>query len=269
MSGASDPDRRVYRVVLPGWGRWLDLLDAGGDGADPPRLVGALLTACTETEADGRWLRLTAEAVNALPTAIADDLADQALSSLEAQRQRLAPREHAHPPGLRLTGNGIPDLLLRPWSFGERSQALRGCLTLCRDDVHLEHGRLERAEVLTCTRLLDEAQPPLTLEAIDAWPIAVGEAVSAALARLNEPASGETEVLERCAEAGIEHPDLDLAVCCGAFGWTPDQVDAVPAAQLRRLLNARHLIDDDAVPSASAPAVSAMDDLTRILVHDA
>jgi len=271
MDAITTADGRRCRVELPAWGRWLDLLDEAGDGADAQRLLGAWLRACVRVAHPGQaagpataradtdtWLPLTPAAIAELPAAGADALAELALAALAEQRRALALHTRPDPRGLLLGGNGIAPLLLCPWTFGERARVLRACLRLRGADVDIDHARFERAQVLCCARPVADADGPLTAEAIDAWPIPLGEAVTGALQQLNEPAADEAEVLRRCA-----HPDLELAECCRVFGWTPAQAEALPAAQLHRLLLAQ--------PARPAPGgdADAFADVTRILVRDA
>lgn len=282
MDAITTADGRRCRVELPAWGRWLDLLDEAGDGADAQRLLGAWLRACVRVAHPGQaagpaaaradtdtWLPLTPAAIAELPAAGADALAELALAALAEQRRALALHTRPDPRGLLLGGNGIAPLLLCPWTFGERARVLRACLRLRGADVDIDHARFERAQVLCCARPVADADGPLTAEAIDAWPIPLGEAVTGALQQLNEPAADEAEVLRRCADAGLAHPDLDLAECCRVFGWTPAQAEALPAAQLHRLLLAQRLLDTAAARPAPGGDADNLADVTRILVRDA
>lgn len=206
-----------FQVRAPRWLAWQVALAAGGEGA------AALLESCLLACIDGP---VTRAELQALPATEGDELLTQALALIEAERAAL----RLEVTGRRVTGEGI-DLLLQPWTFGERNAALRDALRLMGGQVTIDLLAFERATLLGCVRLADGR--PLSPAALEEWPVPLGEAVLGALDRLTRT---DGALLQAAIAQGLPHPDLSLVQLCRAFGWTPEQVERLEAPLAERLL---------------------------------
>ncbi|HWI60726.1 MAG TPA: hypothetical protein VNT75_02680 [Symbiobacteriaceae bacterium] len=246
-----------HRVRAPRWSEWQQALSAAGSG--PAQMLGRLLTACAG---------LTAAEADALPAATGDALLAAIFDLIEASREALGLERRALPDGTHITGHGV-DLLLRPWSFGERNAALERALIPVGDGVALDLPVFELAMVLACAL---PAGHGLTATEVAGWPVPLGEAVIAALDELNGISPGREQLLAACVRSGTRHPDLDLLDLCLAFGWTPAQAEEVPARQAERLLAAlgarRALEPAVAAPAAQAAPAAMSGEVTRIVITD-
>ena len=246
-----------YKVRAPRWSEWQQALSAAGSG--PARMLGNLLSACTG---------LGPAEVEALPSATGDLLLAAVFELIEASRVALSLERTVSPEGLRVAGHGV-DLMLRPWSFGERNAALERALYPAGDGVALDLPAFELAMVLACATPAGHA---LTAAEVAGWPVPLGEAVIAALDELNGISPGREQLLLACVRHGTRHPDLDLLDLCLAFGWTPEQAEGLPARQAERLLAAlgarRALEPVPAEPAAQAAPSAMSGEVTRIVVTD-
>ncbi len=269
----------VYRVRAPAWGVWLRLLDAADAGhgrtlAADRVLRGWLRAAVRIAGEGGKDRSLARSEIDALPAALSDRLALAGVELMDAQRELLGLEAEAVADGWRLAA-GDGELRLSPWTHGERNFELRRCLSLdVAGEIVLDLGAFERAAVCCCARWQSAAgEPaPVTPAEVQAWPVPLGEQASALLESLNEPAAEEAEVLEACARAGLEHPDLSAAELCLGYGWSPGEVAALPAAEARRSLAALRVLRG-ATPRGTAAAQAGVldsvhDELTTILVRD-
>ncbi|MEM6621904.1 MAG: hypothetical protein AAF674_06715 [Pseudomonadota bacterium] len=260
-----------FRLRLPDWGGWLSMVDAASRGDASTADVDVLLR---------RWLRATVEArwqdeeefapikgIADLPAELADALVAEGAKALEAEAARLALQRSDDDDGtVRLQGDGI-DLRLRPLSFAERNGALRRALSLQNGEAALDAALYEQLLVAqSTTQASDGAR--LSVQDLRALPLIVGEALVAAARQLSDPPA-ETE-LTAFAEAGQTHPDLELAALCLAYGISPAEAEALPAATARRLGAAARLLAASAPNPGKAQETSAPmpDNMTKIVVHD-
>ncbi|MDF2629557.1 MAG: hypothetical protein K0R39_3388 [Symbiobacteriaceae bacterium] len=214
------------RVRAPRWAEWQRAVAAVGAG--PASLLAGLLRDCVDGVSAGDLDRLPAAEGDALLSAIFD------LMETERAELDLAIGPLLDGAGALVTGRGV-DLTLRPWSFGARNRALDQALVVDADGVRLDLPAFEMAMVLGCVA---SASGSLSPSDVAGWPVALGEAVVAALDELNGVAPGREQVVAACARQGVRHPDLDLVELCLAFGWTPAQVEGLTAQQAERLLGA-------------------------------
>lgn len=260
-----------FRLTLPDWGAWLSIIDAAsrgeGEGADVDLLLRRWLKASTEVcwAGEDRFLPLTG--IADLPAALADALVAAGAEALEAERETLAlDREMLESGEIRIASTA-GDFTLRPLSFAERNSTLRMSLSVTHGEAALDAGFYEQvlvARSIRCTK--DGASVKVT--ELRALPLALGEALVTAARELSDPAADEE--LRAFAEAGQMHPDLELANLCLAYGISPAEAEALPAATARRLGAAARLLAASAPqPVAMPDPVEAMpDNMTRIVVTD-
>lgn len=270
-----EADGRRFAVAAPTWAAWQSALEqAAPDGTvDEQRVVEECLRACVREGLQGRG------DLRELSRDARSGLMGQVMELIDWQRTTLDLRLEAHPDGALIRGDGIR-LRLRPWSFGERNDALRQSLRLHQGEVSVDLAAFERAMVLCCAAGVNGEQ--LTPEEVAAWPVPLGEAVLQALDGLNGLEADYTEVLQACVKAGREHPDLQLAELCKAFGWAPAQaldLDGRTAERLliglraakgagspKRLETKRPAIAESQVAPAAFPGPG--EGVTRIVVTD-
>ncbi len=271
--GAEDA---LYRVRPPTWGAWLGLLDAAaaasGRALAADRVLrGWLRAAVRIAEGEDRERGLARREIDALPAALSDRLALTGMELMDAQRELLGLETEAVEGGWRLTA-GDGELRLSPWTLGERNAELRRCLSLDpAGELVLALGAFERAAICRCAswRAADGTRQPVAAAEVSEWPVPLGEQASALLESLNEPSPEEAEVVGACARAGLDHPDLTAAELCRGYGWTPNEVANLPAAEAHRLLAALRVLRGAAPRSAVTGLLdSVSDDLTTILVQD-
>jgi hypothetical protein len=253
-------------LTPPSWGAWLRVLDsassADGEHVDAERLLRRWLHGALRHRDSNR--PLSGDELAALSAHAADTCVAAGSDMLAAQAAELA---------IRTEGNQLHcswgRAVIAPWTLGQRATAMRQCLHLTAGEPSIDLAAYELAEAATCCQWNCPVPPP------SAWPVPLGEAVAGMLEQLNEPQAEEPELMARCHEFGIPHPDLDRAALCLQFGWSPEAVDALDAAQAQRLLAAGRLLAacHHALPPAcpAAPHAASNNDagLTRIVVRDA
>lgn len=257
-------------MTVPVWRQWQDALNraaAREDCDDAGALLSEVLLVSAQ-RTDGSLLRRSE--IEGLPVQDGDALLIALSELLEQQSQQMALAEREFPDWIELEGQGVA-LRLRSWTFGERNEALRQALRPWGQGVHLDITVFERAMVLRCVTEINGQ--PLSPEQVSAWPVALGEAVMAALDRLCAPAAGEQDLLERSVNAGLDHPDLALVRLCQAFGWSPQEVERMDARLGERLLGALRVTGFQNTPAASPvgnpPGIMPqVEGVTRILVRD-
>ncbi len=262
-----------YLVAVPDWGAWLDILDrsqrgtAKADTADVDRLLREWVRASVTFRPGGRGEAAPITGIGALPTDLVDGLVD-------AGTARLAEIEAA----LEMTREVAPDRIvirtaargyaLRALSFAERNACLRGHLSVRGGVPEVDASAYELA--LVASSISDAVTgAALTTAELRALPLPLGEALIQAAQALSDPAAADE--LQSFAEAGVPHPDLDLAALCLAFGITPAEAEALPAATAKRLQAAVRLLQGTGSLAAGNPTPADPmpgDNVTRIVVHD-
>jgi len=261
-----------FRLTLPRWGAWLSMIGAASrgqdQGADVDVLLRRWLSAMVEVAWDGedRFRPLTG--VADLPAELADALVAAGAEALEAERAALDLRRAVSASGeIRIFGPSC-DYMLRPLSFAERNGALRLALSVSGGEAALDAGLYEQVLVARSLRRTED-DGTLTVQALGDLPIALGEALVVAAHELSDPAADAE--LQAFAAAGQSHPDLELASLCLAYGITPAEAEALPAATAKRLGAAARLLA--AASPAMSPAMAGTeapvdDNVTKIVVHD-
>ena len=274
MTGAAPimlerPEGR-FRLSLPDWGAWLSMIDAAsrgdGEGADVDILLRRWLKASVEVRWAGeeRFGRLSA--IAELPAELADALVAAGAEALEAERTALAIKVERLETGEIRVSSTRGDFVVRPLSFAERNAALRMALSVQNGEAALDAGYYEQVLVARSTVRADDGAAVKVAE-LRALPLALGEALVTAARELSDPAA-EEELLA-FARAGQTHPDLELANLCLAYGISPAEAEALPAATARRLGAAARLLSASApAPVAEVPEEAMPDNMTRIVVTD-
>lgn len=255
-----------YRIALPDWGQWLAMLDrsARGDAqsgsADVAQLLRLWLARSVEV-LEGESARPLGP-VDTLPATLADALVAEGSAALEALAAHLdiSSETLGGAEGVRITSRwGSYDL--KPLSFGARNACLARNIGLHGGAPQIDAAAYEIALVTASL----SAPDGLRAGDIMALPLPLGEALVTAARALSEGAP-EQEIAA-FAQAGLPHPDLELASLCLSFGLSPNAAMELPAATARRLNAAARLIEASR-PVPRAPASAEEDRVTRILVHD-
>lgn len=259
-----------FRLTLPDWGRWLDILDRAARGqdstdrADPDRLLQAWIAASVE-QADAAQNFHPIPRIADFPAVLADTLLAAGTKALEAQRKDLNVQVAAVDDGASVT-TVQHEFTLHPLSFSARNRCLRDALVLQADGPQMNASLYELtlvARSVTDTKTGD----PLSIACLRALPLGVGEALITEARRLSDPAA-DTEI-HAFAKAGLQHPDLELATLCLTFGITPDAAEALPAATAKRLNAAARLLAASAPQPAAHTASAPMgDNVTQIVIND-
>jgi hypothetical protein len=255
-----------FTVTAPRWGDWQAALDRACPGGQPDagRLVEECLLTCIRK--DGGADPVSREALQTLSARDGDRLLAAALEMIDWQRQALDLQVLEQPGGLEIRGTGV-QLRLRPWSFGERNEALRSALRLEGERVMLDLMVYEQAMVRRCvasTAGEADAAPAVRRS----WPVPLGDLVMRELDRLNglDPAYAET--LAACIRSGQEHPDLALIQLCRAFGWSPEEAERMGASTAQRLVAALQVVQGAADAASLSSVPSQGEGVTRIIVED-
>ena len=259
-----------FRIDLPDWGAWLSMIDAAsrgdGEGADVDVLLRRWLKASVEVCWAGaeQFGKLTA--IAELPAELADALVAAGAEALAAESSALAIDVRRLETGEIGVSSTCGCFVVRPLSFAERNSALRMALSVQNGEAALDAGFYEQVLVARSTVQGDDSAPVKVAE-LRALPLALGEALVTAARELSDPAA-EEELLA-FARAGQTHPDLELANLCLAYGISPAEAEALPAATARRLGAAARLLAASApAPVAEAPDEAMPDNMTRIVVTD-
>ncbi|MBK5926166.1 hypothetical protein [Rhodobaculum claviforme] len=275
----------AYRVVLPDWGGWLRILDgAAGDGdgedgaqADVDRLLQGWLRRAVRLRPPGAAEFAPLASVAAMPADLADALLAEGARLFDAEARALDLRVTRDGDTVVLrcaAGSGVSALRLRPLSLAERNACLRPHLGLVDGVPSVDAAGYEIALVAAST-VLAEGGRALGRAEVAALPVALGEALAREARALSDPdAAAEIEAF---LAAGLPHPDIELAGLCLAYGLSPAEAEALPAATARRLGAAAQLVG--AAGSAATPAIANRppddpgrgalpDTLTRIVVRD-
>lgn len=251
-----------FRLTLPEWGAWLDILDRAARGqsstdrADPEQLLLAWLsaTATCDTGDGFKPIRHIAD----LPAALADQLMAAGTTALAAQNSALKVATTATEHGRKVTATAY-DFTLSPLSFAARNACLRQALVIENGDVQIHASQYELSLVARST-VESATNAPVDISALRALPIVVGEALITAARALSDPAA-ETE-LGAFEKAGLVHPDMELATLCLTFGMTPEQAQNLPAATAKRLNAAARLL-----AATGAPVAAVADNVTQIVIQ--
>ncbi|MEM7212432.1 MAG: hypothetical protein AAF479_11155 [Pseudomonadota bacterium] len=260
-----------FRLTLPDWGAWLSIIDAAsrgeGEGADVDLLLRRWLKASTEVCWTGGDRFGPLNGIADLPAALADALVAAGAEALEAEREALALDREMLETGEIRVASTAGDFTLHPLSFAERNAALRMSLSVTHGEATLDAGFYEQVLVARSIRRTEDGEAVKVTD-LRALPLALGEALVTAARELSDPAADEE--LRAFAEAGQMHPDLELANLCLAYGISPAEAEALPAATARRLGAAARLLAASAPqPIATSDPVEAMpDNMTRIVVTD-
>lgn len=264
-------DAGRFTIRVPGWPAWRSALQRAAEQgpADVRALLAeALLTAVHD--AGGR--PLTRPELEALPAEDGDALLIALADALEAERQALNLQVREGPGGAEVEGHGV-QLRLRPWSFGERNEALRRALRLTGGQVTVDLVSFEMGMVQGCVTGADGR--PAAPGDMANWPVALGDAVVDALDRLNGLGNADEAILQACLQTGLDHPDLALLRLCRTFGWTPAEAAGIDAGMAQRLLAALRAAGEPAptggvrsAPTKDGRWVPSGEGVTRILVRD-
>ena len=267
-----DRDGVRYRITLPTWGQWLAMLDRSARGApdagtaDVMGLLQLWLAGSVDVM-EGETAKPLGP-IDALPAVLADALVAEGSAALETLAQTLdIQTEHgALNDGVQITC-ALGTYHLTPLSFGERNACLSRNIGLRDGAPEIDASAYEVALVAA------SITAPEGLRAMDlmALPLPLGEALVTAARALSD-AAPDAE-LAAFAQAGVPHPDLELANLCLAFGLSPQEAMDLPAATARRLNAAANLIhasqpvqQTDATPTLHTAPED--DRVTRIVVHD-
>lgn len=243
---------RRFTLRTPRWWTWNQALErAGGDSA---RMLEECLLTCLEGE--------SLDSLRSLQAQEGDRLLSAALQAVEEERAALQLVLEDGPDEWRIRGAGI-DLRLRPWTFGERNEALRRSLRLTGGRISLDLAAYEMQALQACVTTREAER--LTPEAIAEWPLPLGEMVTRALDQLNGLDEGHSAILEACVREGRDHPDLALLYLCQHFGWRPEQVERMDARLAERLLAALKVVEQGRVQAAAA---DQREGVNRIIVED-
>lgn len=261
-----------FRLTLPDWGRWLDILDRAARGqdstdrADPDRLLQAWIAASVQ-QADAAQNFRPIPRIADLPAVLADTLMAAGTTALESQRKDLNVQVAPTDDGASIL-SADHSFTLKPLSFSARNSCLRNALVLRSDGPQMNASLYELTLV---ARSATDAKTgePLSIPTLRALPLVVGEALITEARRLSDPAA-DTE-LSAFAKAGMQHPDLELATLCMTFGLSPDAAEALPAATAKRLNAAARLLAASAPQPARhtpPPPAPTADNVTQIVIND-
>lgn len=259
-----------FRLTLPDWGRWLDILDRAARGqdstdrADPDRLLQGWIAA-TVQQADAAQKFRPIPRIADLPAVLADRLMAAGTEALESQREDLNLQVAPLNDGATVSSRHH-SFALYPLSFSARNTCLRDALVLQADGPQMNASLYELTLVARSTTDT-KTDAPISIPTLRALPLVVGEALITEARRLSDPAAG-TEI-HAFAKAGMQHPDLELATLCLTFGITPDAAEALPAATAKRLNAAARLLAASAPQPDSHTASAPMgDNVTQIVIND-
>lgn len=267
-----DRDGVTYRITLPNWGQWLAILDRSARGAsstgtaDVTRLLRLWLAGSVEV-LEGEAAKPLGP-IDALPAMLADALVAEGSAALESLAQKLDIRTERDPAGdgVKITSTlGAYDL--KPLSFGTRNACLSRNIGLQNGTPEIDASAYEIALVAASIT----APEGVRTRDLMALPLPLGEALVTAARTLSD-AAPEAEIAA-FAQAGLPHPDLELANLCLSFGLSPQEAMDLPAATARRLNAAANLIRaSQPAPRTDTPAAlyAAPEDdrVTRIVVQD-
>lgn len=153
---------------------------------------------------------------------------------------------------------------LRPWSNGERLQALGRCLSGEGDAASLDTVAYLEAMLSASVVGFD---PPLDAGDLDA---AATARLLDVVVELNAPAAGQVDSVLASAIGDSEHLTRATLRLCRSLGWTPSQVWSAPAAEVDRLLALLERLEP-APPSAPAehsPGLADLPDAVVIRIED-
>ncbi len=258
----------TFRLSLPNWGRWLDILDRAARGqdsadrADPDRLLQAWLSA-TATQANANGLFAPIKRIGDLPASVADQLMAAGTDALDAARIGDDVRMSETDEAFEIQSKS-GSFTLRPLTFSERNSCLQGALALTADGPQINASQYDLALVARSTTLSENGEK-VSIPTLRELPLPLGEALITAARKLSDPVA-ETE-LAAFASAGLSHPDLELATLCLTFGITPEQAEALPAAKAKRLNAAARLLAASA-PNVAPQAAALPDNVTQIVIND-
>ena len=253
-------DRRFRLVALP-WSAWLRLLDGAGAPSSQGEerlqtdvmLSRWLQSALRQHHETHGWVRLTGEAIAELSAAEADYLAAEGAQLWQEQRNALALQVDSTDPKKHLIKGNSFTIEVRAWTFSQRNEVLRKYLHTENGELVVHMAGFEIAEIQSCCRIIDndnaKAPVELLLNDIQSWPVPLGETVAASVQAVNDVEDNFEETVSFAAQHQLQHPDLDMAILCRGFGWTPDQVAALPAQQAQRLLSALRVLEASAPPA--------------------
>lgn len=253
-----------FVVTAPAWAVWQSVMERAAvrGEVEPWEVAAECLGACVQDGAGGP----------VAPASLSDEDRDRllvaVLDQLEQERRLLALEVREGPTATMISGAGL-HLILRPWSFGLRSEALRAALYVRGGEVGIDLPTFDRAMVLACAVHGDGS--PVTAAELTTWPVPLGEAVVEALDRLNSPEPDHDAVLAACLQTGCEHPDLQVLRLCQAFGLSPVEAQALDSRVAGRLLNAAKAVQEAAGSKTATDrptAASGQEGVTRILVTD-
>ena len=259
-----------FRLFLPDWGAWLSMIDAAsrgeGEGADVDILLRRWLKASVQVCWEGEDSFVALTAIADLPAELADALVTAGAEALEEEGNNLAIVCDRVESGEIHVSSTRGAFIVRPLSFAERNAALRMALSVQNGEAALDAGFYEQVLVARSTVTSEDGSAVKVAE-LRALPLALGEALVTAARELSDPAA-ESELLA-FAKAGQTHPDMELASLCLAYGISPAEAEALPAATARRLgAAARLLVASTPRQSVDEPEEAIPDNMTRIVVTD-
>ncbi len=260
-------DEAVYLITVPDWGQWLDILDrsqrglAEADRADVDRLLREWVRASVSVEADDTPRPLSG--IGALPADLVDALTDAGTAHLGEIEAELDLHREGTGTGATLR-NTHRDIHLSALNFAERNACLRGNLTV-RGGVPEVNASAYELALVAASASDANTGAALALRELRALPLPLGEALIRTAQALSDPRPEEE--LQCFAQAGLPHPDLDLAALCLAFGMKPAEAEALPAATAKRLNTAARLLRGTGSVAQPAPMIAG-DNVTQILVQD-
>lgn len=259
-----------FRLTLPDWGRWLDILDRAARGqdstdrADPDRLLQGWIAA-TVQQADGAQKFRPIPRIADLPAVLADRLMAAGTEALESQREDLNLQVATLDDGATVSSHHH-SFTLHPLSFSARNTCLRDALVLQADGPQINASLYELTLVARSTTDTKNGAP-VSIPTLRALPLVIGEALITQARRLSDPAADAE--LHAFAEAGLQHPDLELASLCLTFGLSPDAAGSLPAATAKRLnAAARLLAASTPQPAQHTPTAPIADNVTQIVIND-
>ncbi|TJY42633.1 hypothetical protein E5161_07205 [Cohnella pontilimi] len=265
-----EADGRIFIVEAPRWTEWQAALDRASSDrqgpADPRLLLEECLLVCVRA-AEGS--AITRKDLRELPAPDGDKLLAAALAMIAGQREALRLSVEPCGRGTKIRADGMR-LLLKPWTFGERNDALRRSLQLQEGRVRLDLGLYEKLMIAACVTWEDGGEGADPAE----WPVPLGETVMRELDRLNGVDPDYEDTAAACLRSGIDHPDLAMIRLCRAFRWSPEQIEPMNARMGESLLAGLRVLERQAAAAAhsegtgvnSLPSSSSDTGVTRIVI---